>query len=44
MNPTALLALISELYGQVAEQSARAERAESALAELQRAQGEAAKP
>lgn len=33
MNPNAILALISDLYGQVAEQAARAERAEAALAQ-----------
>lgn len=32
MNPNAILALISDLYGQIAEQAARADRAEAALA------------
>jgi hypothetical protein len=31
MNPNAILALISDLYAQIAEQSARADRAEAAL-------------
>lgn len=40
MNPAALLGLIGDLYAQVAEQSARADRAEAELVRLSQASGE----